>query len=170
MIGELWQKPISLIPLKMRFFVATFICGWRTSRSWRRRWHFARSFWRARAWILRAGAHPQRFYYAESWPVTDDPQLPNTICSYLRRTCWRAPTPYGTGLGLSVFLDDMALLHAAFSLAELDEVIAKVVDVISWAQTNWAGEEGHELLAMVIPYGALIFDLPLRPLGPTPTA
>jgi len=145
-------------------FLAQIMAFGTRRKSLRGKLDFLRELWRNRGIVSPLIARPRRYCYEQAWPLTDNPQLSQAIVVYLQRCSAIAPTPYGSELTMSLYLDNTPLLRARFSPGDIREVAQAVERAIQQVQANWRGENGHEIAVVLLPIGAPLFDVPIRPL------
>lgn len=171
MIGKLWQNLIRLVPYKLRFLFATLIwglleCKW-SGEGARGMISYTRNFLHSLPSLMRRDFSIPRFYSARWRNVRDLEALRRNICEFVPIACHRAPRPYGDNrFDLAVLVRGVPTGREPFKRFELKDLPRLKREIMEqWFPQGlgpWAGEDFE---VVIYPVGALLHDVPLRPIS-----
>ena len=168
------EKLIRFVPYKVRFLLGVFIwglleCRW-SGEGFQAMMAYAWNFLRALSSLARRDFSTPRFYSARWKNVRDLDVLRRNICEFVTRVCHEAPRPYGdTRFSLGLLVRG-ALTgknpFVEFELRDLPRLKREIME--EWFPQGLGDWEGEDFEAILFPVGALLHDVPLRPIPEYP--
>jgi len=162
---------VRLLPYRLRFLVGCVIWGILEIR-WRGQGlqgtaAYLRDFLRTLPGLTRVDPSIPRFYSARWEDVRDVDTLRRSICEFVTAACNRAPRPYGDGRFRVAVLVGGAPLgmepFREFTFRDLPRLRREILE--EWFPHGLGEEwEGQDFEVMLIPVGAFLHSIPLRPI------
>lgn len=171
MVGK---KLVCFIPYKVRFLVATFIWGlleyrW-SGEGFQAMMAYAWNFLQALPSLARRDFSTPRFYSARWQNVRDLDALRRSICEFVTAVCHTAPRPYGdTRFDLAILVRGAPIGRDPFERFDLKDLPHLQREIMEeWFPQGLGPWEGADFEVVIYPVGALLHDIPLRPIPEYP--
>ncbi len=161
---------VRLLPYRLRLLLGTLSWGVLEAR-WRGEGPrgiaaYLRSFARALPHLVKVDLSTPRFYGARWEDVRDVDALRRGICEFLTAACNRAPRPYGDGrFRLAILVGGAPIGRepfVEFSFRDLPRLKEEILE--EWFPHGLGEWKGRDFEAVLVPVGAFVHDVPLRPI------